>query len=447
MADPLGKDPGETGKRPKHTIEGTATEISVAPSSENADEPSGADEADSEAPAAPEPERKVPGSRTSRIELKGFITHLAAGTLGALIGILALALGWKLIPERTALDLSPIEKRLADIEARPVPDSSEAIAALGTRLKELEQRPAETPAELTDLSVRVQKLEESLQALAKSAEAGAPVGNAAALENRLGEVERRLDSKIESALGAQQTDNAKTVQTLEGEIASLTERLGALAEANKTADQATQGVETDIEARLAKLEQEVPNLADSVAKNAQSAKAGAAALAFTKLSEVVRSGRPFAVELAAFKAVAPNAQAVDAIAVHAASGIPTLEQLRGSFDEAVEKSEMPAKPGDGSLLGSVIESARSAVRIRRVDAAETDAGPDAAIAKAEKHLAKGEISTAIENVGSLPAPAREAFAPWLDQARARLTANETLAALEAEIVPALGASGDPAPNP
>jgi hypothetical protein len=116
MVEPFGdqdKD-GTLGKRPLQTIEGTATEISVegaadepieeGPGTEDsrevspdstesgAGEPTAAATSDDAPPEELKQPRKPP--RTTSSELKGFFTHLAAGLLGGLVGVLALALAW-----------------------------------------------------------------------------------------------------------------------------------------------------------------------------------------------------------------------------------------------------------------------------------------------------------------------------------------------------------------
>src|SRR5262245_60683875 len=103
MADPLGdQDRGSKGKRLAQTIEGTATEISVEPGGEEAarTEPHEAvgsveDEADGFIPGrmqeTGDSEDEAPPPRATLPELKSFVTHLAAGVLGGLIGVVALA--------------------------------------------------------------------------------------------------------------------------------------------------------------------------------------------------------------------------------------------------------------------------------------------------------------------------------------------------------------------
>jgi hypothetical protein len=105
MADPFGDplNPG-SGKRPAPTIEGTATEVLVDSEPEGAASPDPSAETgkpDSEGLKAKH-DRKGPPPRASLTELRSLFTHLAAGLLGGLIGVVALAFAW---------DSRPISRR------------------------------------------------------------------------------------------------------------------------------------------------------------------------------------------------------------------------------------------------------------------------------------------------------------------------------------------------
>lgn len=135
MADPFSdqdQSPGGVGKRPAQTIEGTATELSVEPESNaearaepesssgrSEDRPylAGATAEGGETEALPPPQTSLP-------ELRSFVTHLAAGLLGGLVGVLALAFAWGGLDIGKESGPSPesamIEQRLAKLEAAPL---------------------------------------------------------------------------------------------------------------------------------------------------------------------------------------------------------------------------------------------------------------------------------------------------------------------------------------
>jgi hypothetical protein len=88
----------------------------------------------------------------------------------------------------------------------------------------------------------------------------------------------------------------------------------------------------------------------------------------------------------------------------------------------------------------MIASAKSAVSIRRVGEDTAGSEPNAVLAQAETALNKGDLASAIKEVEALPTPARDAaFAGWLDDARARASANATLNTIESAVLASFGA--------
>ena len=158
MADPFGdqdQGPGGANKRPAQTIEGKATEISVEPT------PTAEARAESEPPGGGSEGRRnlaggasergaaeaLPPPQTSLPELRGFATHLTAGLLGGLVGVIALALAWGGLKfgEESGPDIAAIEGRLAKLEAAPpAPANAEALSQLESRTKALEDGSKET---------------------------------------------------------------------------------------------------------------------------------------------------------------------------------------------------------------------------------------------------------------------------------------------------------------
>jgi Mitochondrial inner membrane protein len=445
MADTFGdqQQDGGPGKRPAPTIEGTATEVSVEPAPGETVPPGGEAEAgrpDAEAAEAESPMGRPP--RTSPTELKGFVTHLAAGLLGGLIGVVALSLAWNKLPVRNAAapDLKPLESRLSKVEAAQTTDANE-LASLDARTKTLEERKGETPPDLSDLTARVSHLEGSLNALAEAAKSGGSVPDAAALDARFGDLEQKLQAKIDSAFADQQTASATGLADLQKEVAALKAKLGALAEARLGGDSSDLAPEiSNLDQRISKLEGALPQLSSALDRSAASAKSGAAAIAFANLRNAVSAGGPYAAELAALKSLISDTGDLGVLPAHADTGIPTMATLVASFETIAEASERPAPPPENaSLLDSMMASAKSAISIRRVGADATGEEPAAVLARAEAALKQGELAVATKEVESLPAPSRAAFAGWLDDARARLSAGDSLSKLESTVLTALGA--------
>jgi hypothetical protein len=441
MADTFSDQDKATGRRPAPTIEGTATEVSVEPQPAAAasagvgpkgdtapKERSAGDGGSAQRAGGP-----VPQLPASLADLKRFLTHMAAGLLGGLVGVLALALalawGWRPdgAPQSTAPDLSGLEQRLAALEGRQ----------------------PEAPQDLTELTGRVERLDESLKSLAQSAANGGSVADAAALNAQIAEAEQRLQTRIDAALEAGQGANTGALDALGREVADLKARIGALAAIGASPDGASLQAEiTVLNDRIGQLEAALPALAASIDKDATQVKGTAVALALTNLRDAVAAGRPYAGELSTLRALVPTEGLLDALTAQADAGIPTTADLARSFLTASDAAlATEAAPADGTLLGSMLDSAKSLVTIRRVDATATGDTPGAILARAEAQLKQGDLALAVKEVEALQGPPRDALQSWLDQAHARLAADDTLNRLEGTLLASIGATPAPTATP
>jgi hypothetical protein len=458
MADPFGDDgmsQSGAGKRPAPTIEGTATEVSVneaadeaardaAPASHD-DEPEEREEAvareDEPEPetvhAQEEPEsveRRGPSPASSISEMKSFVTHLAAGLLGGLIGVIALAFAWHLIPtgKGESPELGKIKERIAKLEGAPPPASNtEALANLDGRIKALE---GQTPPDIAGLTERVAQLEQSLKALAEAAKNGGSVTDAAAITEQITQAEQRIQATLDKALAGAETANAKTLQEMQAAVDELKGKVAALAEAGPG------GPSLDLTAlaeRVAKLEAEID-------KGMAGTKSAAAAIAFANLRAAVAQGRPFATELATIKSFIPDPGDLGPLA-YADKGIPTVPELTRSFPASRDAALAAAAPApSGSLIDRLLASASTLIKVKRVDEAATGDSPTAVLARAEALLDKGDLAGAVKQVGTLQGGPRDAFSAWLDPARARLAADVVMTKLEATLLASAGSAPEKA---
>src|SRR5262249_24291154 len=437
MADPFGdqdQDFSGKGKRPAQTIEGTATEISLEPANEEAARAEPVEtkgEGENEREPLDETEARghndAPPARASLPEIKSFGTHLAAGVLGGVGGGIAPALGWGGAsgqPGNNATELAKLGQGIPKPEAGPhAQGSTEAVAEIDTRVKALEQRPEKPAPDLSDLTSRVAQLETSMKTLADAAKQGGSVADAAAVSQQINQAEQRLQGKIDTAL-ASEGSNASTIQEMQNSISELKAKIAALADAELGTGDSNEL--SELSARVSKIEKALPELATAASKGAADTKSAAVAIAFANLRAAVSEGRPFATELDTISTLSPSATDVGALPAHAEKGIPTVPELARSFDTAKDSAlAATAPPSSGSsLLDRLMASAESFVKVRRVDATATGDTPSAVLARAEAALDKGALAAAVKEVGTLQGAPRNAFSGWLDQARARLDADD-----------------------
>ena len=482
------KGSGRRPKRPVPTIEGTATEVTVEPVVDEAtpkkdkaatktpkrasapsdddgtansakdDKPEEIEPPETPAPETPAPETPAPETIASETPPRGrgVLSLFTAGILGGLVGAGALALAWGYLPTNEPLsepveapDLTPLEDRLAKLEAAPAsPDNDAALKAaltkLGARLDDLEDREPEASPEISALSDRVNQLEASLKSMAEAAKDGGSVADAAAISQQIGEAEKRLDAKIANALTGAKSATAASLEALQKEIAGIDAKLRALAEAELSSGDGAHLVPeiAKLDGRLAELETVLPKLIAAVDRGAEDTRAATLAIAFANLRAAVSEGRPYAAELATLAALSPGAGDLGGLLDYDDRGIPTLAELTRSFDVAKDAAlAAPATDTDDSLLGRLMASAESLVKVRRIDAEAEGDRPDAVLARAAAQLKQGNLAATVKEVEMLQGAQEAAFASWLDQARARLGADETLQRLENILLVSLGGNG------
>lgn len=472
MAQSYGKKDTGSGasKRPAQILEGTATEISVESSEDDAaqakpeagtdaeqspgavnektvDEGTGdGDTKDAAADLPPPPPRKRGAT--------GWASHLAAGILGGIAGAAGLAFAWQALPPSetavSAPDLANVESRIAKLEAAP-PDSpgDNSVAALEKRLQALEERADAAPPAVSALEDRVAELETTLTDIAEASKEGGAAADAAVIGQHMAEAEKRLEGRIDAALVKEREATATAVAGLQRELAELGAKFAALAEAEFDTAEGPDLEELEaITSRISKLESLLPNLADAVHQEAAEAKSAAAAIAFANLRAAVSEGRPFATELDTLGALSPPGTDLGALTSYAEKGIPARAELARSFKRVKDEAlAAPDPKADASFLDRLLAGAESLVKIRRVDAAAMGDDTSAVLARAEAKLDQGNLAEAAQEVDMLEGSARTAFSTWLDQARARLGAEAVLKRLEGVLLVSLGGGAATAPEP
>lgn len=339
-------------------------------------------------------------------------------------GVVAAGLGFGLaqvVPQGWPLaGIEGLESRVAAQDARLGSLSSELAAAqsaiaalpepadismpdlepLADRLASVEGRLANLPAPPADPSARLDRIEARLTVL------------------------EELPPPSEGQNGA----DPAALLALQRDLAGLRDELEAqkAAQAQIAADMA----EAAAAARLALAEAET-EAARLRAEAEASARDALTRAAMGRVLAALDSGAPLAAPLDELVA---GGQTVPEELLAAAEGVPTLAELRASFEEparaALDASLRADESGDiTDRLGNFL---RSATGVRSLTPREGD-DPDAILSRAEAAVAAGDIPAALTEISALPEPGQAAMSAWVAQAEMRLRATEAAAALAAAV--------------
>ncbi len=282
------------------------------------------------------------------------------------------------------------------------------------------------------------------------------------LEGKLGEAEKKLAGEEKKALapvpppGPETTAPPPPAASAEPAPAAPSPPPEARTRIPGESDRLTVTVD-DLSGRLKNLEQQL--------KSGAATPPGAASaplpplLALLGFHTAIVRGAPFAAELATLeRSFAGNQAALASLAPLAPwsdRGVATVARLQSLLEAQIPVILRAARPpvdDSGPWLkrnwARSWERLQALVVIRRVGEVVPGIEPDAIIARAEAILAKDDVSGAIAELSTLEGAAAEAAKDWLAQARARLKAEQALAAITGRMAqrpPAPPAQDDKAP--
>ena len=256
----------------------------------------------------------------------------------------------------------------------------------GTRQEQL----AGLMQELSNLAVRLHDIEQTIAAV-------------------------RVSGDADSASASARFDLENSLESLDNTGAERSRRIDAL------------------EADVAVLREALENLAVAVPDGGTQDGIGAAFIVVLgQLRDAVDSGDVFTGELEAVAALETRDSqvlaALDVLAGHAETGIPTHDELKDTLGDvlasAMNADKVAAAAG---WVDKTLARLESLVTVKRIDG--DIAGTDIAVValRIETKVAAGDLDAALRELDSLPAPAAEAMQGWAGGARARA---EALAALE-----------------
>jgi len=320
--------------------------------------------------------------------LSAISATLTAAVTSAVTAALVVAVAWGVgwpgetaptptSPQANASAIDTLASRVDDLEARSGKSTAAAPdPAVTARVDALEKSLASLRAEITSARAQSEKLAAELDAVKSAPREAAAPPDLAAINERLSQIERA--TRAESAEIALQN--------------------------NKSAD-------------------------DSALRRVVVA---------SMLDGSVRQSEPFAAELAAAKALAPDPEALKPLDEFAASGVPSAASLCRELLTLVPKLSPPAQENATTGTGIVDRlkaGAAKLVRIERTDAVGNGRG--AVVARVTAAALRNDYSDARRELEALAPGDRTAAQAWLDKANARDAALSASHHFAAEAMAAL----------
>jgi hypothetical protein len=300
--------------------------------------------------------------------------------------------------------LAALKAQLSDLAARPVQDATAEIATLRS---DLEKMIADSAAGI-DPAPMIAEVTGDIQA------------SIAALDSRLTEIEKR-------PVGAGGGVSSAAIAAYDRQLQDLRAQIAAQSGQGSDVAAQIEAVAAEAKAQLAAAAQEAAQLKAEAVAAAQTASTDAA---MGRIRAALEAGGPYAGAVADLTAL--GMEIPPDIAGLAETGVPTLTDLQRSFPavardalSAALRAQTPTGWGD-----RITAFLRTQTGARSLSPREgTD--PDAVLSRAEGLLADGDIAATLAELGTLPDAAKDILAPWVAEADSRQKAIAAVSALSA----------------
>lgn len=283
------------------------------------------------------------------------------------------------------------------------------VAEVNGRLDEIASGSGEVRTSIASLDERVNAVSGEIRD-----EIGAVGSSVEELRNGLANVRSEIDgvrASVEGVSGnvdgvAEEVTTAATrIEDISGRVEDLSGRADEIA--------------SRVDANASQLTE-----LSSVVEESRSDTTIARALAATNLKTAIDRGSSFAAELENYTAVASDPGEVDQLREFAGRGVPTVAELLDRFPGVandVVATSIDVAP-DAGVMDRLLGSARSVVSVRPVgEQGGDDTG--SIVARMEEALKQGDLDRVLGEAESLDEEARQAAEPFLENVRARQTAN------------------------
>lgn len=327
-----------------------------------------------------------------------------------------------------AVDLGPIERRLAALEGREKDVAGQLQAAQSAaqqaaqRAEEALKRPAVAPANggargpdpgtlLEPVNARLSALEEQLRTQLQSA-----AQKVEQLDSRLAEQDKRVEG-----VAPQIAEQAKRLDAVAAQATQQNGRVAALGR------------------DLAEQNQRLEALAKRFSERGPEGAAALRVVAADRVLDALRDGAPYPQALVALKRLEADPQRLAALEALAQSGAPTAAALAQEFRPLGERLIAEARGPATSWSDRFARMAEGIVSIKPVGETGATTMP-ALVARIEDALARGDVPAAAAAFDALPEAARGAAEEFGRRLKARAAAEDAARTLSNQALAALDAS-------
>ena len=450
--------PGEAPKRPYATIDVEATEVGREPGASGAQGGPGTD-AKAGMRALPPPSSDLlarawaavvaalatawslrcgePALRLVRNST--FLTHAAAGVVGAVVtlaatGLLGLLGGGRegdRVPPDLAMRLAAVEKALPQRPTLPG-DVAAKLTGTETRLAKLEERVETAQARLAADAKALEARMPARDAADRVAKLEAAIAAFSAEESKSGNTKAAVDQEV-ARLKTEAQSLRQGLETLKG---SVEEQLKQAAKAGDVAP---------VMGKLATFERELQGVLKTEGDRTAGTQQVLLALEISNLKRALDRGDSYARELDALRKAAPASLDLTPLERSSRTGVPTLGALTQDFRRAANAAvDAEREQAGASVLDRVLSGARSIVRWRKASYDANDTSVEAILARTETALKDGHLAEALAQGRRLPPKAARAADDWLRKLEARTAADRAIADIEAGLKASLAGGRQPA---
>jgi len=343
-------------------------------------------------------------------------------------------------------------RRIADLEARidtltkaaASAPRGEQIIGLAGRLETLETSSAALRQDLAAALAKQGDLETALTS-AKGAGGRVPAALALRLKDQAVKL-ARLEREVRAAKSATTAAGHKVTGKLadaDRKVANVTARMDRLdkqlAALAATVDSLSARREADARfaTKIAAVEKNLASLGKT--------RLAVAALLVARLESAVRSGTRFGDDLALLRALAPDLQSLDALAPHAARGVPSRAALSAGF--AAVAGKLGARSGGdvSSLMDRLVARASTIVTVRKGDQVVIGSPASGPAGRIAARLRAGDLPGAYDAGRALDAEDRKIAQGWLDDLADAVAAERALSEIRTRVRAGLAGQRETAP--